>query len=90
MQPAAPVVLEGPKDDPLGQPAVSALVKRHGGFTYVLAVNASPKPVRARLFAEVPDGEGSVAWEKRRVAVAKGAFEDAFKGFGVHVYRFAE
>ena len=90
VQPAAPVILEGPKDDPLGQPAVSALVKRHGGFTYVLAVNASPKPVRARLFASVPDGEGSVAWEKRRVAVSKGAFEDAFKGFGVHVYRFAE
>ena len=88
-QPAAPVVLEGPKDDPLGQPAVSALVKRHDGFTYVLAVNASPKPVRARLFAEVPDGEGSVKWENRRITASKGVFEDAFKGFGVHVYRFA-
>ena len=88
MQPATPEVLEGPKEDPLGQPAVSALMKCHDGFTYVLAVNASPKPVRARLFVMAPDGKGSVAWEKRKVKVAHGAFEDDFKGFGVHVYRF--
>ena len=89
-QPKTPEVLSGPKEDPLGQPSVSVLVKKHAGSSYIFAVNASPKPVKARIFVGVKDGEGSVAWEKRRVKVVGGSFEDDFKGFGVHVYRFAE
>ena len=87
-QPKAPEVVGGEKLNPLGKPSVSVLVKKHEGSTYVFAVNASPKPARARIFAPVKDGEGSVAWEKRKVKAAGGAFEDDFKGFGVHVYRF--
>ena len=67
---------------------MSVLVKNYQGATYVLAVNASPEKVRARLFASVPDGEGEVFWENRRIKVIGGSFEDDFKGFGVHVYRF--
>ena len=63
-------------------------MKEHGGSTYVFAVNSSPKRVKAKIFAAVPDGEGFVAWEKRRVKVVRGAFEDEFDGYGVHVYRF--
>ena len=88
-QPKTPEVLSGAKDDPLGQPSVTVLVKNHAGAVYVFAVNASPKPVKARIFAEVRDGEGSVAWENRRVRASGGSFEDDFRGFGVHVYRFA-
>ena len=87
-QPRAPEVLSGAKTDPLDQPSVSLLVKRHSGATYIFAVNASPDPVRARLFADVPDGAGSVMCEKRSVRIAGGFFDDDFKGFGVHVYRF--
>ena len=87
-QPRAPEVLSGAKTDPLDQPSVSLLVKRHSGATYIFAVNASPDPVRARLFADVPDGAGSVMCEKRGVRIAGGFFDDDFKGFGVHVYRF--
>ena len=67
---------------------MSVLVKNHDGATYVLAVNASPEKVRARLFASVPDGVGEALWENRRITASGGAFEDDFKGFGVHVYRF--
>lgn len=88
-QPKTPEVLSGAKEDPLGQPSVSVLVKNHAGSAYVFAVNASPKPVKARIFADVKDGEGSVAWEKRKVLISGGSFEDDFKGFGVHLYRFA-
>jgi len=87
-QPAVPEVLSGEKTDYCGRPSVSVLVKTHQGATYVLAVNASPEKVRARLFASVPDGSGEVVWENRRITVSGGAFEDDFKGFGVHVYRF--
>ena len=54
----------------------------------MLAVNASSEKVRARIFASVPDGVGEVMWENRHMKVAGGSFEDDFKGFGVHVYRF--
>ena len=87
-QPAVPEVLEGDRTDKCGQPSVSVLVKEHGGSAYVFAVNSSPKRVKAKIFASVPDGEGSVAWEKRRVKAVRGAFEDEFDGYGVHVYRF--
>jgi hypothetical protein len=87
-QPQTPEILSGPKNDPLGQPAVTALVKNHAGSIYIFAVNASPKPVKARIFAAVADSEAAVLWEKRAVKAVGGAFQDEFKGFGVHVYRF--
>jgi hypothetical protein len=86
-QPAAPTILTGDKTDHFGRPSVSVLVKNHQDKAYVLAVNASPEKVRARLFASVPDGEGAVMWENRCLKISGGSFEDDFKGFGVHVYR---
>jgi hypothetical protein len=88
-QPAVPEILDGEKLDKCGQPSVSVLVKNHGGAAYLFAVNASSEKVRARLFAPVPDGEGSVMWEDRRITISGGSFEDDFKGFGVHVYRLS-
>ena len=87
-QPAVPEILNGEKTDHYGRPSVSVLVKNHQGAIYVLAVNASSEKVRARIFSAVADGEGEVLWENRRIKVISGAFEDEFKGFGVHVYRF--
>ena len=87
-QPKTPEVLSGDKLDPLGRPAVSVLVKKHAGAVYVFAVNACDKPARARMFVDVPDGEGVVVWENRKVRASGGAFEDDFNGYGVHVYRF--
>jgi hypothetical protein len=92
-QPAVPLVVEGPASDPLGQPAVTMLLKRHKGSVYVIAVNAADKPVRAsfNLKGFVSDrAHGRVAWEKRSVALSDGVFEDSFDPFGVHVYRFGE
>ena len=61
-----------------------------GGMTYVLAVNASSEKVRARISAPVADGAGEVLWENRRMKASGGSFEDDFKGFGVHIYRFGK
>ena len=87
-QPAVPEILDGEKRDKCGQPSVSVLVKNYGGSAYLLAVNASSEKVRARLFASVPDGEGAVMWENRCIKVSGGSFEDAFKGYGAHIYCF--
>ena len=86
-QPAVPEILDGEKLDKCGRPSVSVLVKNHGAWAYLFAVNASSEKVRARLFASAPDGFGSVMWENRRIEVSGGSFEDCFKGYGVHVYR---
>lgn len=91
-QPQPPLVVDGPKVDPLGQVAVTMLLKRCGGFVYIIAVNAANEPVRARFMLKgfVPErAKGSVAWEKRQVKIASGVFEDSFDAFGVHVYRFS-
>jgi len=87
-QPSPPEIVSGPKTDPLGQPSVTLLLKRFADSTYVLAVNASPEPVRARFVLGLADPCGKVAWEHRTVTVKGGAFEDDFAAFAVHVYRF--
>ena len=89
-QPAAPTILSGEKTDHYGRPSVSVLVKNYRGTTYVLAVNASSEKVRARISAPVADGAGEVLWENRRMKASGGSFEDDFKGFGVHIYRFGK
>jgi hypothetical protein len=71
---------------------IDAMVKRHGGATYVFAAcmrNAAAKGtftvagLPAKASAEVL-GEG------RTLDVAGGTFEDAFEGYGVHLYRIGE
>ena len=89
-QPPVPEIVRGTKTDPLGQPAVTLLLKRHGGAAYVLAVNAAPEPVRARFRLDVRATTAKVAWERRDVTLKDGVFEDDFDALGVHVYRMKE
>ena len=82
-----PEVVSGPAQDPLGQPSVTVLLKNHAGSSYILAVNASTAAVRARFRTHARAKTCKVAWEKRRIPVAGGTFEDSFEPFDVHVYR---
>ena len=68
-QPPTPLVLSGPKTDPLGAPAVTCLLKRHDGWKYLLAVNAAAEPVSAVLFTEEAKTV-EVLYEKRVCAAA--------------------
>ena len=87
-QPPVPEIVEGPKTDPLGQPSVTLLLKTHRSAHYVFAVNAVNEPVRARFrIGGVKASTVGVAWERREIKMAGGAFEDDFEPFGVHVYR---
>ena len=86
-QPAAPEILSGPKTDPLGQPAVTGLLKRHDGRNYLLAVNAAAEPVTAKL--SVPGAKAvEVLYENRTCTVEGDHITDTFPPFAVHIYRY--
>ena len=86
-QPAAPEILSGPKTDPLGQPAVTGLLKRHDGRNYLLAVNATAEPVTAKLL--VPRAKAvEVIHENRTCTVEGDHITDTFPPFAVHIYRY--
>ncbi len=70
--------------------AIHALRKDYGGDAYILAVNASSEPVRARLkgFPRAVS-KAQVLFEKRKVGVSGGVLTDFFPPFGRHVYRMA-
>ena len=86
-QPPVPTVTSGPKADPFGEPAVTCLLKRHDGWNYLLAVNASPEPVSAELSA---DGATTVEvlYENRTCTAQNGRLADTFTPFAVHIYRW--
>ena len=86
-QPQAPVVLSGPKADPLGDPSVTCLLKRHDGWNYILAVNAAAEPVSATLSAEGTSNV-EVLYENRTVVATGGCIKDDFAPFAVHIYRW--
>ena len=85
-QPPVPEVVKGEAKDPLGQPAVTCLLKRHGGKTYLFAVNAAPSPVTARFALAGEKGSARVLWEDGRTCALADGFTDDFAAFGVHVY----
>ena len=87
LQPPTPVVLSGPKTDPLGAPAVTCLLKRHDGWNYLLAVNAAAETVSATLFTKGARTV-EVLYENRTVTVEAGRITDDFASFGVHIYRW--
>ena len=83
-----PEVVSGPSADPLGQLSVTSLLKKHRGDIWLFAVNAAAGTVRARFRLNPDMKDGEVVWEGRKVSAVDGAFEDDFKPFGVHAYRF--
>ena len=88
-QPSAPVVVFGPKVDPLGAPSVTCLLKRHEDWNYLLAVNAAAEPVSAMLLAEGA-GTAEVLYENRVCAASDGRITDGFAPFAVHIYRWRQ
>jgi hypothetical protein len=86
-QPPTPLVISGPMQDYYGRPAVSCLLKKYNGKTYLLAVNAAFKNVTVQ-FALPGMKQGKVLFEKRSVTVKNGVLTDKFAPYDVHVYEF--
>ena len=84
-----PEILSGPATDPLGNPSVSVLVKRHGGELYAISVNSRYDEVKARIVLPGATGTAYVLWEDRTLP-AQGGVTDVFRPFAVHVYRIAK
>ncbi|HMJ12920.1 MAG TPA: hypothetical protein VK524_15970 [Polyangiaceae bacterium] len=70
-------------------PALHTRLWRHAGNTYLFAVSAAAAPLTARFsLRDFPEtAAGDVLYERRSVAVERGAFEDVFEPYAVHLYR---
>jgi len=70
---------------------VEAMVKKHGGSTYVFAVamRDGATKVTFRVVGESGAAQAEVLGENRQVDVRDGAFSDDFKPWSVHLYRLA-
>ncbi|MFW6164471.1 MAG: hypothetical protein ACODAJ_17005, partial [Planctomycetota bacterium] len=67
---------------------VDVLVKRHGGATYVFAVNMYRKPERATLALRgLGDATAQVLFEGRTLPLQAGRLTDAFAPYAVHRYK---
>ena len=67
---------------------VHAMVKRHGGATYLFAVAMYKEPTKATFeLRGVGQARGEVLDEARTIEVRAGRFTDTFAAYQVHIYR---
>jgi len=83
-------IVSGPVVNKLGGPTVTALLKRHGGRAYLIAVNATTEKVRARFRLGGVGETAEALRENRRINCPGGALEDDFGPIAVHVYRMSD
>lgn len=71
---------------------VEAIVKRHGGATYVFAVAMRPGETHAECRVAGLSGKPrvEVLGEDRRIDITDGVFRDTFAAWDVHLYRIEE
>ena len=85
-QPPPAEIVSGVKTDPHGRVAVTALLKRHEGKAYLIAVNAAYAKVRAKFKIANVGPRAEVQRENRQIECRSGVLEDDFEPFDVHVY----
>ncbi len=69
---------------------VDCLLKKHGGATYLFAVNMrSSKTTGSFRGKALPDGKIEVIGEGRTLEAKDGAFQDDFGPYEVHLYKIA-
>ena len=79
-------IVSGPVVNKLDGPTVTALLKRHGGRAYLIAVNATTEKVRARFRLGGVGETAEALRENRRINCPGGVLEDDFAPIAVHVY----
>ncbi len=87
VQPPTPLVVSGPMQDYYGRPAVSCLLKKYKGKSYLIAVNAAFRSVTVQ-FTLPGMKQGKVLFENRSVTAKNGVLTDKFNPYDVHVYEF--
>ena len=67
---------------------IATMVKLHEGTMYIFAVAMESSPSAARFVVDgLAKTQARVLGEQRSVTVTTGEFEDAFDGYGVHLYQ---
>jgi hypothetical protein len=68
---------------------IAAMVKRHGGATYLFTVGMRNAPTTGTFALQglPPTARATVLGEGRRLTVRHGQFEDRFSAYDVHLYR---
>ena len=67
---------------------IATLAKRYKNALYIFAVAMNNSLSRPRFILEgVNETEAFVVGEGRNVTITRGGFEDAFGGYGVHIYK---
>jgi hypothetical protein len=68
-------------------PPVATMIKRYHGAVYVFAVAMANSPSNAKFTLKGLNATAANALgERRRLEIKENAFEDSFKGYGVHIY----
>ena len=87
----SPTVPRGVDVSSPGTTPVRTMVKQYNGATYVFAVAMLNNPGTANLtLPNVTSGTVSVIGERRQLTLSGGAFQDAFAGYGVHLYQITQ
>ena len=87
-QPPAPVILDGPKEDALGYPSVSALLKEGSGERHLLAASSAGAEVTVQ-FRVGGVGKVELPFEPRELTGGEHGFTDTFGPYEVHVYTWS-
>jgi len=70
---------------------INLMAKKHNGAVYLFAVGMRPRATAAHFQVKgLADATAEVLGENRTIAVTDGRFKDAFKPYGVHLYRLTE
>lgn len=84
----SPTVPSGVSVSSPGTTPISTMVKQYNGSTYVFAVGMLNNPGTATFtLPNVTSGAVQVLGENRELTAAGGRFQDAFSGYGVHLYQ---
>ncbi|MCW8131513.1 MAG: hypothetical protein KIS92_14280 [Planctomycetota bacterium] len=68
---------------------VECVLKKHGGATYLFAVNMRGAETKATFTLKGASGKAEVLEENRAVEIKDGQLVDAFKPYEVHLYKIA-
>jgi len=79
--------IEQPHEATVSPSAIHMVVKQYQGSSYLITVNTTDQPVKAKLQFPGTNGEATVLFENRTVKIHDGVIHDDFEGYQRHVYQ---
>ncbi|MBL4700106.1 MAG: hypothetical protein JKX85_02515, partial [Phycisphaeraceae bacterium] len=79
--------IEQPREATVSPSAIHMVVKQYQGSSYLITVNVTDQPVKAKLQFPGANGEATVLFENRTVKIHDGVIHDDYEGYQRHVYK---